>query len=221
MAIRTYPRGSTDKLSANFCAREFDCKCGTCAQTQIDEKLAEHLQSIRNHFASALTITSGYRCQAHNTAVGGASRSKHMSGLAADIRVRGISPADVAAYAESIGVLGIGLYDSFTHIDTRSEKAFWYSDRQERRETFAETADLPSGLPTLKAGSKGATVRAAQILLLGLGYAEIGTADSIAGPKFTGGVAHFQRDSGLSADGILGPQTWKKLLGLRCSPHCL
>ena len=31
---------------------------------------------------------------------------------------------------------GIGLYDTFVHIDTRESKSFWYGHGQERRTTF-------------------------------------------------------------------------------------
>ena len=52
--------------------------------------------------------------------------------MAADIAVRGIAPAEVAKYAEFIGILGIGLYETdvdgyFVHVDTRTTKSFSYS----------------------------------------------------------------------------------------------
>jgi len=34
--------------------------------------------------------------------------------------VDGVPPADVYAYADSLGLGGVGRYDTFTHIDTRS-----------------------------------------------------------------------------------------------------
>jgi uncharacterized protein YcbK (DUF882 family) len=45
--------------------------------------------------------------------------------------VTGVKPAQVAEYAEQIGILGIGLYETdndghFVHIDTRDTKSFWY-----------------------------------------------------------------------------------------------
>ena len=56
--------------------------------------------------------------------------------MAADIVVKGVAPKDVAAYAEAIGIKGIGLYPTFTHIDTRRKKSFWYGAQQEARSTF-------------------------------------------------------------------------------------
>ena len=42
---------------------------------------------------------------------------------------------EIAKYAESIGVLGIGLYETdkdghFVHIDTRTKKSFWYGHKR-------------------------------------------------------------------------------------------
>lgn len=142
MSINTYSKGSAQKLSENFRVSELSCKgSGCCSQILTDDKLIEYLQNIRNHFGAAVTVTSGYRCAAHNKKVGGASNSYHTRGQAADITVKGISPAEVAKYAESIGVLGIGLYETakdgyFVHIDTRTGKAFWYGQAQAKRETF-------------------------------------------------------------------------------------
>jgi len=123
--IKTYTKGKTEKLAANFKIKEFDCKCGECSITLVDEKLVKHLQNIRNHFNAPVIINSGYRCYKHNKAVGGAVNSRHMRGQAADIAVKDIEPRKVAAYAEKLGVDGIGRYKTFTHIDTRGYAARW------------------------------------------------------------------------------------------------
>lgn len=136
--IKTYPKGKAYKVAANFKTKEFDCKCGkaACKYTLIDDKLITYLQKMRNHFKKPIIINSGYRCFSHNKAVGGAVNSRHTRGQAADIVVKGVSPRKVAAYAETLGIKGIGLYDTFTHIDTRTYKYYWYSSKQEKRETF-------------------------------------------------------------------------------------
>lgn len=142
MAAVEYPKGSAEQLSANFRARELDCHGdGCCDKTWVDEQLVAYLQQIRDHFDAAVTITSGFRCAAHNKSVGGATASKHTQGMAADIVCDGVHPAEVAKYAESIGVLGIGLYETdadghFVHIDTRAVKYFWYGQAQTPVDTF-------------------------------------------------------------------------------------
>ena len=85
------------------------------------------LQKIRNHFGKAVTITSAYRTPKHNKSVGGTTYSQHLYGKAADIKVQGIAPKEVAAYAETLlGEGGIGTYNTFTHIDFRSTKSRWH-----------------------------------------------------------------------------------------------
>lgn len=134
-----YTKGEATKLSANFNSTEFDCKgAGCCGSTKISKQLVTYLQLIRNHFGKPVKINSGYRCSKHNAAVGGARASKHTLGQAADIRIDGVEPKEIAKFAESIGIKGIGLYDGFVHIDTRTTKFFWYGQNEERRTTFNE-----------------------------------------------------------------------------------
>ena len=142
MAIKTYVKGQSQKLSENFDVIEFKCKgSGCCSRTLIDDQLVKYLQQIRDHFGRKVGINSAYRCPTHNRNVKGGSKSYHIQGKAADIVVEGVAPAEVAKYAESIGILGIGLYETprdgfFVHIDTRTTKAFWYGQKQARRTTF-------------------------------------------------------------------------------------
>jgi len=113
-------------LSANFKVREFASQDGA-DPVFISDTLVGILQAIRNHFGQPVTINSGYRTAAHNKAVGGAARSQHLYGTGADIAVAGVSPAEVANYAETLlpGTGGIGRYQGFTHIDVRRIKSRW------------------------------------------------------------------------------------------------
>lgn len=132
-------KGSTIKLSKNFKSKEFDCKCGRrCGNTLIDLNLIRKLQLIRDYFDKPVIINSGYRCAAHNRNVGGAAKSQHRYGKAADIVVKGINPKEVAQYAEKIGLNGIGLYPSFCHVDVRNKKYFWKGHDQITVKSFKE-----------------------------------------------------------------------------------
>lgn len=62
----------------------------------------------------------------------------------------------------------------------------------------------------LEIGDRGALVMAIQERLAALGYS-VGRADGIFGSRTRAAVAAFQLESGLSADGIMGPQTRKAL----------
>lgn len=142
MAIKIYKKGDSTKLSENFRASEFDCHgIGCCTETPIDEKLVEYLQKIRDHFCKPVVITA-YRCPVYNALVANAApKSRHTYGQAADFHIDGVPCAEIAKFAESIGVKGIGLYDTdkdghFVHIDTRDTKSFWFGHAQEYRSTF-------------------------------------------------------------------------------------
>lgn len=135
MAIKEYSRArdGEKKLSPSFRVREFSCGDGS-DPIMIDEELVVVLQCIREHFGKPVTITSGYRTAAHNTAVGGAKSSQHLLGRAADIQVAGVPVEDVAAYAESLlpGWGGVGRYPvkagrtkGWVHVDTRAKKSRW------------------------------------------------------------------------------------------------
>lgn len=109
-------------ISENFSRTEFKCNCGKCDCDTVDATLLAILERIRTHFDRAVHITSGHRCHAYNAsaAVMGSPNSLHLVGRAADIVVQGIPAYLVQEFCEQIGVPGLGKYETFTHIDTRS-----------------------------------------------------------------------------------------------------
>lgn len=116
------------KLSTNFKVKEFACKDGSDA-VLVAPRLVMVLQSLRSHFCAAVTINSAYRTPQYNAKEGGAAHSQHCYGTAADIVVRGKTPAQVAAYARQLmpdwGGVGVYAKKGFTHIDVREAKADW------------------------------------------------------------------------------------------------
>lgn len=115
-------------LNQYFKRKEFACKCG-CGTATVDAELLEVITDVREHFGKPVIITSGHRCAKHNANVGGAKASKHLLGIAADIKVKDVASSAVAAYLESKypDKYGIGRYPrhGFTHIDVRSGKSRW------------------------------------------------------------------------------------------------
>ena len=225
MATNTYKKGQKTKLSENFNSSEFDCHgSGCCSETIVNPKLVEYVQKIRDHFGKSITVTSGYRCPVHNKRIGGATGSRHSKGDAADIVVSGVAPREVAKYAESIGIKGIGLYETnadghFTHVDTRDVKSFWYCQNEAKRTTFGGSTPAPDPSPApapkpsvnnnvLSIGDTGENVRKLQEQLVKLGY-NVGSKgpDGDFGSKTYAAVIDFQRKHNLDDDGIVGPLT--------------
>lgn len=67
-------------------------------QLKLTAKLCEDIRALTGH---PIFVSSGYRCPALNKAVGGASKSQHMLGEAADIRCPAFgSPRDLALLIE-------------------------------------------------------------------------------------------------------------------------
>ena len=115
------------QITEHFRVYEFVCKDGSDV-VFVSQALADILENIRQHFGAAVTVTSGYRTVSYNKTVSGSSSaSQHCNGLAADIKVKGVSPAAVADYAEQLlgDHGGVGRYGTFTHIDVRADKSRW------------------------------------------------------------------------------------------------
>ena len=126
--IKAYSRAKEGnvKLSQNFKANEFRRKDNSDV-IFIAPELVDILQTIRNHYGKAVHINSAYRTPTYNKKVGGATYSQHLYGTAADIRINGVKPKDLAAYIETLmpNYGGIGIYPTFVHVDIRKTKSRW------------------------------------------------------------------------------------------------
>ena len=98
----------------------------------ITGELVPALETLRAHVDAPLRITSGYRSPEHNAKVGGAKRSQHLTGRAADIAIpAGYTVDRFADTIESliaVGTLpegGVGRYRSWVHYDVRKAYARW------------------------------------------------------------------------------------------------
>lgn len=89
--------------------------------------LASDLEEVRSRLGNKpITITSWYRPPAVNRAVGGASRSKHLTGSAADIVVRGMTAPQVQDLLRGTWKGGLGTASTFTHLDLGPRRTFGY-----------------------------------------------------------------------------------------------
>jgi uncharacterized protein YcbK (DUF882 family) len=112
------------RISKNFLLSEFQCPC--CKRVIVDFRLVDLLEILRKRIGGKpVIITSGYRCEEYNNKVGGVPGSYHLLGMAADVRVPGIAPEDLLKHASEVGFLGLGLYDTFCHLDIRYNYTRW------------------------------------------------------------------------------------------------
>ncbi len=111
------------KIADNFSLSEFMCPC--CKRVMLHPKLLKLLVNLRKTYGEPVIINSGYRCEPYNKQVGGVPTSYHLFGMAADIYIRNIPLMELAIQADLVGFKGIGIYNTFLHLDVRPTKARW------------------------------------------------------------------------------------------------
>ena len=91
------------KIGAHFTGAELTTTSQPIANEPSDAEwaalgrlVALILDPLREALGRPVRVTSGFRSQAVNRAVGGASTSQHLRGEAADIKVDGMTTAEVA-----------------------------------------------------------------------------------------------------------------------------
>ena len=92
------------------------------------DKTIIQLDKLRKKLGSPLLINSTYRNKAYNKCIGGAPKSVHMKFNAIDFKSNIIAPREVARILRlrrDKGHFkgGIGVYNTFVHIDTRGTNA--------------------------------------------------------------------------------------------------
>ncbi len=114
-------------LSAHFSRDELQCRC--CGRLQLDSRLLEGLEALRALAGVPVIIHAAYRCPRHNQEVGGVPHSQHTRGLAADLRLEGVSLQrmyELALEVPQFAQGGVGVYDGgFLHVDVRQQSARW------------------------------------------------------------------------------------------------
>lgn len=86
----------------HFKKSEFACKDG-CGYDDIDIRLVEILENIREHFGNKpIIITSGCRCAKHNAKVGGVQGSWHTKGKAIDFYIQCVPTSEVLNYCKQL-----------------------------------------------------------------------------------------------------------------------
>lgn len=127
-------------LSPHFKIKDISAHDGA-AFARISPKLVNTLEVLTRLAEAPVYINSGYRHLALNAdpSVGGAPRSQHIAGQAADIWSSVKTPGELAEFALAITDcnIGIGLGRTFLHIDMRGHSASWvYDDAAMDEATF-------------------------------------------------------------------------------------
>ena len=88
-----------------FSEEEFRCKCGgrycNGFPARMHRDVVKVADRARAHFGGAGDVISGLRCPVHNSNCGGAQKSRHMTGKAIDLRIRGVSGESLLAYVKA------------------------------------------------------------------------------------------------------------------------
>lgn len=122
--IIEFKRGENKKISNNFTTKEFECSCGKCEIQKVDTELLNRLEKVRLALGAPIKITSGYRCKEHNAKVGGAPKSMHVMGRAADIKATDMLRL-MMLVRTMFTAIGDGRNKGFIHVDTRQVNAKW------------------------------------------------------------------------------------------------
>lgn len=107
------------KVSKNFMVSEFACNGDD--SVILNYVLINKIQELRKILGCPVIINSGYRTPEYNKKVGGSSISQHMLGKAVDISTRNLDIDDetLIRICKNLGFTGIGIYDTWIHVDVR------------------------------------------------------------------------------------------------------
>jgi|TARA_B100000959_G_scaffold132046_1_gene138388 uncharacterized protein YcbK (DUF882 family) len=116
--VDTNMGGQMEQLTKNFNLSEFICHCG-CGSDYINRDLVDMLQKVRDDMPmqNTMTVTSGVRCEKHNSQIGGSLTSSHIDGVAVDLK------CETGSYRQQIleqlfkHFNRIGIAKNFIHVD--------------------------------------------------------------------------------------------------------
>lgn len=134
MEFYTWKKGEDVQFTQHFSSKEFTCSCkhSDCIEQKISKELVDNLEKCRQEYGQAVIINSGYRCLKHNKEIGGANRSQHMEGKAADTRPKLLTTDTMDEWIKVLSgtFKAMGIAQSFIHVDVRemegSARKVWY-----------------------------------------------------------------------------------------------
>ena len=126
--------GRDHLISPHFTLAEMACKDGSDKVLYSTELMAM-LEKLRDYGGFTVHINSGYRSPSYNRKIGGASKSQHTLGTAADIVVRKdgktVSSKLICCLCQTIGFKGVAyISESAVHVDMRSSGMYRGDERK-------------------------------------------------------------------------------------------
>ena len=153
--------------SPHFADHELACKCAKHAKERkyyVSPRLLMLAERVRDVLKTPMIVTSCCRCPEHNRAVGGSPTSKHIftdtqPSRAMDFKAKGMIPSlafDTIIREWACGGLGelggIGLYDTWLHIDTaKAEDGHLRVWDERKKKTTADSEILGQLVEDLRA----------------------------------------------------------------------
>jgi uncharacterized protein YcbK (DUF882 family) len=141
--IQLVNTGEEIEVRVNLATGEVDAECyrqlrhlmrcqRTTAETPVDPRLIDLLYRIAQRTHQKILLVSGFRAPMFSLA----TLSYHTRGMAADIRIPGMTPLMVRDLAMSMGVKGIGYYpvSGFVHVDVRDQFTTWIDYGENRQD---------------------------------------------------------------------------------------
>lgn len=125
-----WSKGDVYPFNKYFKTSEFSCQCKlkACVEQKVSKNLIAKLTELREAINEPLTITSGFRCTAHQEEIrkSGVSTvvakvSTHELGDAADVQPTRTTIKDFETIAAKY-FMSIGIAKNFLHLDLRSDK---------------------------------------------------------------------------------------------------
>lgn len=116
-------------VSEHFTLQEIACH--HCGVNGAKPELIDALEKLRWLLNRPIIVDDAYRCPTHNAEVGGVSNSQHVQGIAADIKVNGMTCKElylVIRESELFGGVGVDEHKGYVHVDLRPGSHRWTYD---------------------------------------------------------------------------------------------
>mgnify|MGYP002767149205 FL=1 len=159
-----------------------------------DRRTIEAFNRLRELYGKSIPVGYGFKRIREG---GHSDMSQHYAGVALDVgqKLNNEQRSKLREIATN--------YKLYTYVEPESLTPTWvHIDTRAKNPACAR-----GGYPTIRQGSKGVYVAVLQDALNFLGYSDLNI-DGIFGSKTRNAVVNYQRKKGLSADGIVGCNTW-------------